>query len=70
MGLFEHCEGLLEDKLIHENTFRDIYIYRVENIISNEKIKTVKLVELGNYWQRFRALAKRFGIPLPPAKGV
>ena len=68
MGLFEHCEGLLEEKLIDENTFRDIYSYRISNIVNNEKIKREKLVELGRYWLRFRALAERFDITLPPAK--
>lgn len=68
MGLLEHCEGLLEERLIDESTFRDIYIYRMKNIISNENIKTKKLVELGKYWKRFRGLANRFDQPLPPAK--
>ena len=68
MGLFEHCEGLLEDKLIDEKTFSDIYKYRVVNIIANKKIESQKLVEEGKDWRRFRALARRFGLELRPCK--
>ena len=66
IGLFEHCEDLLEEGLIDKSTFQDIYRYRVKNITDNEKIKSTKLVKLGKHWLRFRALAKRFDIDLPP----
>jgi len=68
MGLFEHCQGLLEDKLIDEKTFSDIYKYRVENIIANKKIVSEKLIKEGENWRRFRTLARRFGLKLPPVK--
>jgi len=35
MGLFEHCESMLDQGLIDWPTFKAIYGYRVENIIRN-----------------------------------
>ena len=68
MGLFEHCEGLLAEKLIDEGTFNDIYRYRISNIVTNEEIYRTKLIENPAGWIRFLALMKRCGIPEPSRK--
>ena len=64
MGLFEHCEVMLEQKLIDEQTFREIYAYRLRNIVSNEWILTQKLKAFPREWRRFIALLKRMNVPL------
>src|SRR5262245_9066353 len=40
MGLFEHCESMLEQNLIDEGQFRDIYSYRLRNIVANTTIRS------------------------------
>ena len=47
MGLFEHCEIMLSQRLIDENMFRDIYACRLRNIVANESIRTEKLMHRG-----------------------
>src|SRR5947207_448902 len=34
MGLFEHCEIMLSQRLIDEATFREIYRYRLKNLVA------------------------------------
>jgi len=46
MGLFEHCEVMLKQDLIDESTFREIYAYRLSNIVANETIRREKLQRL------------------------
>jgi len=65
MGLFEHCEGLLAEKLIDESTFEDIYRYRITNIVNNKEVYRWKLVEERKGWLRFWALIERFHIHVP-----
>jgi len=62
MGLFEHCEVMLRQKLIDEQTFKEIYGYRLNNIVANDSIRKEKLVRLASGWQRFIELLKRFRI--------
>lgn len=62
MGLFEHCESMLKQGLIDERTFRDIYSYRLKNIVSNDIIRHEKLELRKKGWERFLALLKRMKI--------
>jgi hypothetical protein len=62
MGLFEHCEVMLEQKLIDERTFGEIYAYRLRNLVANEAVRRAKLIELAAGWQRFLALLARMKI--------
>jgi hypothetical protein len=60
MGLFEHCEVMLQQRLIDERTFKEIYGYRINNLLANDVIRCAKLVPpLSAGWQRFLSLLKR-----------
>jgi hypothetical protein len=39
MDLFEHCEYMLEDKLLDEKTFKKIYAYRLNLLLKNNRVK-------------------------------
>jgi hypothetical protein len=67
MGLFEHCESMLRNELIDLATFKEIYRYRLLNIMSNRKIVIAKLGCHRDDWQGFVCLLKRVGITVPPA---
>jgi len=45
-----------------EGQFRDIYRYRLNNIVGNAAIRVAKLIDRASGWQRFLALLKRMGI--------
>ena len=64
MGLFEHCNIMLNEGLIDEKTFGKIYAYRLKNIIGNPDIADAKLrhTERRKYWKDFIALLDRFKI--------
>ncbi|MEO7780612.1 MAG: hypothetical protein ABIR84_02085 [Candidatus Nitrotoga sp.] len=62
MGLFEHCEVMLAQHLIDEATFRDIYAYRLRNIVANDIVRREKLQRLVSGWVRFLPLLKRMDI--------
>lgn len=62
MGLFEHCETMLEGRLIDFRTFKSIFAYRLSNIVANRVIVEVKLVREREHWTRFLSLLKRNGI--------
>ena len=65
MGLFEHCEIMLEQRLLDERTFREIYRYRISNIERNKRIRMEKLIgPAADGWPRFRALMDRMGVDL------
>jgi hypothetical protein len=70
MGLFEHCEVMLHQRLIDEKTFREIYAYRLNNLVANDVIRNEKLVLRAEGWQRFLALLRRMKIELKESKGV
>jgi hypothetical protein len=65
MGFFEHCENMIKMKLIDESTFKDIFGYRLKNIINNRSIVNCKLRKEAEYWKNFLDLLKRFDISLP-----
>jgi hypothetical protein len=62
MGLFEHCEIMLDQRLIDERTFEEIYRYRLNNIVANDTIRGEKLCKRPQGWKRFLELAGRMGI--------
>ena len=63
MGLFEHCECLLKEKLIDDKTFKSIFSYRLENILNNDLIVEKKLKnEERHRWKHFINLVKKCGL--------
>lgn len=68
MGLFEHCEIMLEQRLIDERTFKEIYAYRLSNLVANEIICREKLIERKAGWIRFLALLSRMKIEVSCSK--
>ena len=62
MGLFEHCEVMLEEGLVDERTFREIYRYRLLNLVSNEWIRVEKLCKLSGGWNRLITLLRRMDV--------
>ncbi len=62
MGLFEHCEIMLDQGLIDESTFKEIYRYRLSNIVANTIIRREKLCKRAYGWKRFLELTQRMGI--------
>jgi hypothetical protein len=69
MGLFEHCEVMLHQHLLDEETFNEIYGYRVENILANDVIRCAKLVPpLAAGWKHFLALVKRMDYKIEPCQ--
>ena len=58
MGLFEHCEIMLQKKLIDEATFKAIFSYRLSNIMANKIIVNSKLVNKREDWSNFIRLLK------------
>ncbi len=65
MGLFEHCEILLEKKLIDIETFKSIFSYRINNIVANKIIAKEKLIKEKDGWTDFIKLLKNLNIPVP-----
>ena len=68
MGMFEHVEQLLENGLISAEEFRDLFEYRLKNILANPRIVKYKLHDQAKGWARFRQLLDRLGKPLPPVR--
>jgi hypothetical protein len=64
MGLFEHANRMLNMKLIDLDTFKDIYEYRISNIIANEIIKKDKLVDKSDSWKNFIELCNKMGLKI------
>jgi hypothetical protein len=62
MGLFEHCNIMLEEGLIDLTTFKKIYEYRIENILSNKKIVMENLILKKDRWHDFLELCKKVGL--------
>jgi len=52
---------MLEDKLIDWETFRNVYGYRIDNIVVNQVINREKLVKRPEGWANFISLIKRLG---------
>jgi hypothetical protein len=59
MGLFEHCEIMIQQHLLDWHTFERIYSYRLSNIMDNSTIVDAKLVDEGHLWQDFLSLLRR-----------
>ncbi|TSD89991.1 hypothetical protein FFK22_004085 [Mycobacterium sp. KBS0706] len=68
MGVFEHVEGLIEKDLISIDEFRDLFQYRLHNLLSNPRIVKYKLMDEKDGWVRFLNLIKRLEIQLPPTQ--
>lgn len=62
MGFFEHCELLMKNKSLDEISFREIFGYRVHNIVSNETIVEAKLKSEKVHWGLFLNLMNRMNI--------
>lgn len=62
MGLFEHCESMLKEKLIDKETFRNIYSYRLHNLVANKWVKEKKLRDHKLEWERFIELLNEMKI--------
>ena len=62
MGLFEHCEIMLSQKLIDQVTFAEIYRYRLQNLVANDWVRIEKLCRRPDGWTRFIALLKRVNV--------
>ncbi len=67
MGLFEHCEIMLEKGLIDQETFGAIFSYRLYNIVGNEKIIKAKLFDKKAKWKNFIRLLRRLDLAIPEA---
>lgn len=65
MGLFEHCELMLRQRLIDWETFEAIFAYRLRNIAANKIIVEAKLMRERQFWQVFIRLLKRLEIDIP-----
>ena len=65
MGLFEHCEIMMNSGLVDVQTFSDIFVYRLHNIVANRTIVDAKLRKEEKMWGKFLALLRRFDIRLP-----
>lgn len=71
MGLFEHCEIMLKQDLIDEETFENIYGYRLDYLLKNQQVRRRLAIygSAGKFdaykesvnWTTFRQLLKRFG---------
>lgn len=66
MGLFEHCEIMMNLGLIDVRTFSDIFEYRLHNIVENRTICEEKLRKEAKSWNRFISLLKRLNISISP----
>ncbi len=65
MGLFEHCERMIDEGLLDIKTFKSIYEYRINNIVNNSIIYQSKLIDEAAYWKDFIALMRRCDIGIP-----
>lgn len=63
MGLFEHCEIMLAQGLIDERTFREVYRYRLLNLVANDWVRVEKLCKIPDGWKRLIALLTRMEVP-------
>jgi hypothetical protein len=70
MGLFEHCEAMLRKELIDPSTFKEIYRYRLINIMLNRRIVIAKLGCNRKSWKGFIQLLNRVGIEIPPKENL
>lgn len=62
MGHFEHCEIMLDQGLIDEKTFREVYRYRLLNLVANDWVRVEKLCNIPKGWKRFIDLLARMDV--------
>jgi hypothetical protein len=65
MGLFEHCEVLIQAGLLNSDMFKSLFGYRVENILANSRIVHSKLICEQDGWRDFLSLIKRLHLTAP-----
>jgi len=70
MGLFEHCEILIQTGLLNADMFDRLFGYRLTNILANAVITQAKLVREKQGWTDFLRLVERLhrGVPGLAAK--
>src|SRR5438309_3660533 len=69
MGLFEHCMKMIDMHVIDWNTFKDIYGYRVSNILANPLVVEAKLRGERDSWRDFLRLVRGMGLTDPSTAG-
>jgi len=70
MDLFDHCEAMLRQELIDLPTFKEMYLDRLINVMSNRRIVIAKLGCKRKHWQGFIRLLDRVGIEVPPKRNL
>ena len=65
MGLFEHCQMMLEGGLLDWKTFKVIYGYRIQNILDEPIIVREKLIDRRKGWEVFILLLQRMKDRIP-----
>jgi hypothetical protein len=65
MGLFEHCEILIQSGLVNAHIFDRMFGYRVSNILNNPVIVGEKLVKEKDGWVDFLSLVQRLRLTVP-----
>jgi hypothetical protein len=65
MGLFEHCETMMRERLLDPKVFAESHKYRVVNLLHNQRIVEAKLVEAAQGWTRFIDLVNRLELTIP-----
>ncbi|MBA7539072.1 hypothetical protein ES705_31350 [subsurface metagenome] len=59
LGLFEVCEIMIRNKSIELHDFKKLYGYRLQNILSNDKVVYFKLILEFKYWDNLYNLLER-----------
>jgi len=59
MGFFELCELLMQDGSLCPDRFKQMFGYRVNNILANETIQDTKLKKEKDSWELFLKLVAR-----------
>ena len=70
MGLFEHCELLMQSGLLDPAMFKTLFEYRIVNIIANPKIVRDKLVIEERSWPDFWKLVRRLDLAVPDLDSI
>jgi hypothetical protein len=65
MGLFEHCEILIQSGLLDPTKYKRLFGYRIENILANPVIVREKLLKEKSGWVDFLMLVKRLHLVVP-----
>lgn len=62
LGTFEVCEGMLQKKIISSDVFKNLYEYRIYNILQNKALAKNKLIFEYYDWKTFyKLLARLYG---------